>query len=403
MNFLINGGHFLNNGAQSMLMITVSELNKRFPNCKIFVNSPNDYLNRNKYNNFKFEIICLDYFVCDYFDKGNTLKMKIRNFAKSFFKNKISHNRKQLKNYEEILKNIDIAIDISGYVLSSQWGEINSRRYLQILNVCDKFNIDYYIFPQSIGPFDYKNNKEELYKEIKRTLERCKIVMPREPEGYELLEKMGLSNLKLANDIVLQNKKIDVENLYWKIPDIRHIKISGEHNVAIIPNMRNYDHGNLEDIDKMYKSIIDYLLMLNKKIYLISHTQEDSVACNRIKKFYVKNNNVLTIMEELDCFSFGYLIQQFEFAIASRFHSIIHSYKENVPCIALGWATKYKNLLNLFDQEQYIFDVRYNESSERIIAAIDLLNTNLEVEKIKIKEKLEIVQSQNIFDIIKEK
>ena len=51
-----------------------------------------------------------------------------------------------------------------------------------------------------------------------------------------------------------------------------------------------------------------------------------------------------------------YCLKQFQFIVASRFHAIVHAFKNGIPCIALGWATKYYDLMKQFGQEQYMLD-----------------------------------------------
>ena len=45
--------------------------------------------------------------------------------------------------------------------------------------------------------------------------------------------------------------------------------------------------------------------------------------------------------------------------------------KNGTPCIAIGWATKYHELLKTFKQEDYIFDVRKNMDTNSIVEAVD--------------------------------
>ena len=77
-----------------------------------------------------------------------------------------------------------------------------------------------------------------------------------------------------------------------------------------------------------------------------------------------------------------------------------HAFKNGIPCIALGWATKYHDLLNLFDQGQYILDVRNDIGEAEMLAIIDRMNARYLEESAKIRKGLAAVQKQNVFDIV---
>ncbi|OUZ23677.1 hypothetical protein A5867_001362 [Enterococcus sp. 6D12_DIV0197] len=101
---------------------------------------------------------------------------------------------------------------------------------------------------------------------------------------------------------------------------------------------------------------------------------------------------------------FEKLIQQFDYAIASRFHSVVHSYKEKVPCLILGWAIKYQELAKLFDQSQYVLDVRNDINLKEIKNCISELDQNCFEESVKIKNVLnDVKQLPDPFELLKEK
>ena len=89
-----------------------------------------------------------------------------------------------------------------------------------------------------------------------------------------------------------------------------------------------------------------------------------------------------------------------DYIIGSRFHSIVHAYKEDIPCVAIGWAVKYKELLERFGQIQYAVDVRSNNAENALLEAINRMEINYTHEKAKIAESLKIIQDQNCFDVI---
>ena len=82
--------------------------------------------------------------------------------------------------------------------------------------------------------------------------------------------------------------------------------------------------------------------------------------------------------------------------IIGRFHGIVHAYKNNVPCLLLGWAVKYQDLAQLMYQARYIFDITApNVDVSDIFSAIDDMNSNLVLNKKILRERLAQVQRRS--------
>ena len=106
------------------------------------------------------------------------------------------------------------------------------------------------------------------------------------------------------------------------------------------------------------------------------------------------------IDQELSCEEYSYIVRNFRYIIAARFHSIVHAYKEGKPCVALGWAIKYSELMRLFAQEQYSVDVRKLSSVDNFIKLLDDMEDNLNVNVQHIKKGLIGVQKENCFSVL---
>lgn len=395
--FIIIGGNFLNSGAEAMTYVTVSELRRRYPNCEI--NLVYCLKENIDYKNLGFDIKYINSCMWSIMIKNAGL----RTCAKAA-KIQLLHKENLIQQFKEINKLLDVCdavFDISGYAISSQWGVASTKRKIAEISFIHSHKIPCFLMPQSFGPFDFGENKIVLMKKIKKTLGNCSCIYAREKEGYDLLTKeLGLKNVKLSTDIVLQNKNLNISAVFRTFVPKREINITTSNNVAIIPNMRNFDHGNKNDILFLYKTLVEYLLSVNRNIYLISHSEEDIEVCSLIKDMFSEFSTVHLITDKMDSFVFGEVIRNFDFAIASRFHSIVHSYKNEVPCVVLGWATKYRCLAELFEQEQYMFDVRHLSLFSDIINATKQMAENYLEEKKRIYENLCIIQDNNCFDQI---
>ncbi len=387
---LVVGGELFNKGAQAMSFITVDYFAKKYPDCKVILFSAADTKRSEKIkNNYKFMIMPFPGY-------GECLSL-MTGLLKKRYNNR--ENGKYFKQYKEIFKNAVAMIDISGYAMGSKWRNAVVKSYLRRIKLAKHFNIPVYLMPQSFGPFDYDWKMNRI---IKKGLKKAEIIMARENEGKTLLEKnYKLKNVVKKYDLVLENKGIDLNNIYYAIPESEQIEIK-EGSVAIIPNGKNSKFGNEDAIFDIYHEIINLLLAKNKNIYFIYHAVEDLKLCTKLKdKFFKENDAVKVIEKELSSYEFGDIVSKFDFVIASRYHSVVHSYKESVPAVVMGWAIKYKELTEVFGQERFCFDVRGLENKKAMVDAVEYMAENHSKESSVIDAKLEDIQKSCVFDCVK--
>lgn len=398
---VITGGQMFNKGAEAMVYLAVSELKEKYPDAKIVVLSTPDYQRpkeeKEKYN---FELLPRESRVLFSLTSGSLKRKGHINQVKAVLKRRNAYIKETYR-LKQILKETILMVDISGYALSSQFNPEHSLNYASRIKIAEKYDIPFYIMPQSFGPFDYEPSiQEEMDRLIGNSLRYPKVVYAREQEGYELLKKRYdlKNNLRFSMDSVLLNQEINLRNVFKEVPELRKFpEVSG---IAIIPNMKNFAHGNTNDIMDTYQVIIDYLIKQNKKVYIVRHSYEDIAACEMIKEQYKTEESVVLIKDDMSCLDFDELVTQFDFIIGSRFHSIVHAYKNAVPSIAIGWATKYHELLEAFDQSDYIFDVRSKINKKDLIKKIGKMQNQYEKESNKIEERLTEIQSYNPYDSI---
>jgi len=206
--------------------------------------------------------------------------------------------------------------------------------------------------------------------------------------------------LKLAKNI--QKKISSYFDIYKKgsfklnLPEIK------ENSVAIVPNSKVKKHNSGNNINQMYLDIIGYLLEQDKNIYIFRHSFEDLDFCREI--YSLRNDFRMHILENnFNAIELFNLLSEFDYLIGSRYHSVVHAYKNNVPAFVIGWAVKYQELTEVFGQRQYCFDIRNNINFDKLINKLDKLNANYIDDKIKIEETLKIICQNNVFDAIKYK
>jgi len=367
-HFLIVGASFANKGAQSMLFTAVSEIRTHYLGAIIWY-LPLDAAEQ------RYSEAVQDRYDMIFLTDGIDLKSQLY----------------------EIVPQLTAIINVAGYSLASFW---DNEWYMRILRISYRYGIPMYLMPQSFGPFQFPEEKQE---ELKTYLPYVKRIYARETEAYEQMKmRYNLKNIVLSKDLVLQNKGLNKNGIYREATDsIKIPTLYTRHNVAIVPNIRNYEFGSRKDILDIYFRIINRLIKEERNIYIVPHSiDRDSEVCNDIYSIFKDCPSVYRIEEGMDCIEFEEFTVNFEYMIASRFHAIVHGYKNSIPSIAIGWADKYGELLGAFHQEKYLFDIRNHISMEMLMNAIDNMEMSFEKEAAVIKEVLPSMQRENCFDVL---
>lgn len=398
-NFLITGGNFTNKGAQSMLMITVAEIKKRFRNTEIYVLPVDDYRLYDK-KNLKFNVLHNHQDLVEMDGSFlTTCRLLLKNIVRFTLRKEYIFG--DLLNYYKTMKNVDCIIDISGFCLSSQFGNEYNMMLLNTINEGIKYHIPVVLMPQSFGPFEYGENKDLIIKKMNKLLPYPYIIYTREEDGYNLLANtFNLNNIQQSTDLVLQNTGIDLEDIFYEVPPKSDFDIKGKNNVALIPNSMNLMQGNAEVIVALYRTIIKELLDRDKHVYILYHSTTDKEFCEEIISVFNDTDNLIFTSKDINCYEYDEIVKKFNYIIASRYHSIVHAYRYAVPCLIIGWAVKYHSLAKIFGQENMVLDTRKDIDEIEIVQKISMLDKMFGEYRVSIEKKLPDIQKDNCFNVL---
>jgi colanic acid/amylovoran biosynthesis protein len=397
MNYFIHGGEFNNKGAEAMILVALKNIYANDENANVFVTTketkvPFEFKGKVTFiqtKSFFFESLI-------HKNQISTLKRIFKECIKLFVPWKSSLFFEYFK-VKAILKKIDFMIDISGFALSSKWGETYSIQYVDCVDAMSQCGAKVYLMPQSFGPFDFS---EETKIYISDRLKKCELIFAREKNGYKELISMGLTNVVLAYDSVLTEKCFDANLIIKDVDKYKEdIELVGIHNVGIIPNYRLFDRGSVDrtKVISMYTKIINKGIHEGICFYLIAHAGEDIEICNEIKSYFKEENRVVCLNHVLYSFNYENFSKNMDFIIASRYHSIVHAYKEGTPAIIIGWSDKYDSIAAAFGQEKYIIDT---DNLDKGIETFDLMNKFYEFERNSINKRLDNIQANSCYSFL---
>ena len=400
--FLIVGANLDNKGAESMLFIAVDEIKKRFPTAEVY------YAGLDIFDSEKYAFSFIYYsFAAKKIALGekvavNVIKSNVKDIIKAIVGKR--NNLWQANSVKNLFAELSAVIDVSGFNLGEKWDISTQEGYLDNIRLAKKYNVPIYLMPQSFGPFNYTDEKKYLLDEIKELLRYPAKIYAREEAGKKALEEtFGLSNVSLSTDLVLQNKSVDPQNIYNRVGEINLPEITSDGNVAIIPNKQCFNFGNKDKLLSLYDSIIRELLNVGKTVYIFRHSVEDLPICKMIKEMFRDEKNVMLIERDFTCLEYDEYIKNFDFIICSRFHGIVHAYRNSIPSIALGWAVKYKELAEKVNQGKYAVDITEPEGlSDEVMSILSDMLQNYRVNSKTIFESVKNIQKDNCFDILDE-
>jgi colanic acid/amylovoran biosynthesis protein len=388
-NIIIVGGQLFNKGSQAMTFTAVDQLAKRFPQSRIYLFSGFDF-SRPARERDAYAFTILPW----------TPMIRLSVFSNLFMPFAGRH-RKMANRLRGIVRKARFFVDISGYALSSQWGVVHSFYFLLNIMVAEKFLIPYYVFPQSMGPLEYHGLEGLLLSArlLRRCLQYPEKIFVREQEGLEALKTFREENVSRATDIVLSYGTYAFSNIYRSSAPPRRISIES-HGVGIIPNQKVFERTDPHTLYRIYRHMIEALLRAKRGVYLLRHAHEDLHLCEAIKRFFARDPRVRLMAEDLTAKELESVIGQFDFVIASRYHAIIHAYKQGVPALVLGWATKYSQLLTDFQQKEYFFDVRKGLSAEDILRKMEQLMAQCRREQGTIVRNRQRLAADDVFAVL---
>ena len=405
MKVLVVGAQLGNKGAESMLYIVTDEMKKRLPDAEVYFATSFDY----DASQYTFKSFPLSHHGLEYAVNGHKVLPLLKGICKDIVK-KCTHKNPIIGHYLDVEKRfsaMDMMIDVSGFNLGKQWSMQTHRNFLNRIALAKRHNIPVYLMPQSFGPFDYDADMEGIKRLMESLLPYPKLIFAREKEGYdELIHTFHLHNVVLSTDLVLQNTGIDWRNVFTSEPAIDVPKVADgsdsleKHGiVGIVPNKQCFSHGNKDWNLKIYQAVIDQLLKDGYQVIIFRHSREDLEIAKMIKELYKNNSDVYLEKKEFSCLEYDEYVKQFSFIICSRYHGIVHAYRNFIPAIALGWAIKYQALADCVGQGQYAFDITEGLCSiEEIVGTVrEMENKSLENREM-IREHVTEIQKNSCFD-----
>lgn len=215
---------------------------------------------------------------------------------------------------------------------------------------------------QAIGPFGGRINR--LASKV--FLPRSRTIVTRGRITHEYAERLGLENIVAGADFAFALELAGTEE-----QEVREIvdlsALDGPSTVVgVCPSvvMQNKVDAVGGDYVGIITEFIESQRAEGHTVVLIPHSvrtgtdrthNNDLPLCHEIYSRLDNRDGVLFVDRELSSQQLRWLIGRCDLFVASRFHAMVSALAMAVPTIVIGWSHKYREVLEMFDAEEWAF------------------------------------------------
>lgn len=228
---------------------------------------------------------------------------------------------------------IDLILDASGFAFSDQWGSGPANALLEKSNDSCRSGKPLIMLPQAFGPFD----EPQVAAASKRLFDRTALIFARDTHSHKELTSLGVTFPKLQ-----------------RFPDFTvgvHPVLSADidlpaHFTAIVPNIRMTDKGDSAAYLDFLNRTIQHLQDREMNPVFVLH---DAVEDRKVVEELQNRGHSIPVMESHDPRILKGILGRATLVVGSRFHALVSSLSQGVPCIGAGWSHKYPELFSDFN------------------------------------------------------
>lgn len=304
---------------------------------------------------------------------GKVLKYTaIPDISNSTIKSKIKYliKYKKFRRIKEIYKKADYIFDIGqGDSFADIYGKSRFNSIFAQHRLGHKVKKPYCILPQTIGPFDNQQIREQAIKGIKWA--KCVMVRDKQSADFvkELIPSCKVSEvIDVAFFLPYKKKTFD--------PSFIHVGINISALLWHGGYTRNNQFGLKCEYQELIKEIIKYFLSMDSvKVHLIPHVvsgerdieNDYAVSYDLYEEF--NNPNLILAPLFLDpVIAKGY-IAGMDFFMGARMHSTIAAFSSGVPVVPMAYSRKFNGLFGDTLKYSCVADMK-NEDNKSIMNLI---------------------------------
>ncbi len=393
---IIGGAIYGNRGAEAMTVTTIARIREKFPDAQFGIMTPYPKQDR-KLIDPGVNCVILD-------SSPLYLAGILFPFAVLSAPFKRTGLMKKMPEALRFLAECDLVVDIAGVSFIDGREKFLPYNILTIL-IPFMFGVPVFKLAQAMGPF--RNPLNKLCAKL--FLTRCKRIFARGQKTYSHFTQLKTlpGVLHRASDIVFLNEfgdSLTDENTDRLEKTLDSLDKVESRIIGFCPSAVIYKNSMKENWDYIDFNVrlIELFKKMGFHVLLFPNATRaknpDSLMNNDIPVIdkimrKVATENLTVVNYDLNCDGIKKLIQKTHLCLVSRFHAMIFSLILKIPVIVIGWSHKYKEVLNQYGFDEYVFDYK-NLDPDTIREAIEKMDANYEETLNLLARKLPEIQAE---------
>lgn len=236
---------------------------------------------------------------------------------------------------------IDAVLDASGFAYGDQWGAKKVKYMAEQAARWKKDGKKVILLPQSLGSFEKPDVKDHFLKLVDNT----DLIYARDKTSYEYaMHATGNgAHIRQAPDFT--------GALTGVLPDYFTPK---QRQACIIPNHRMIDSTD-EQVGPRYlpflKNIYNIFTELDMDPFILVHEKVDHEVALQLQDLLGKKVKIL--YDDNPLILRGIIAQCF-MVLSSRFHGLISTLSQGVPCLGTKWSHKFERVMEEYGATDYL-------------------------------------------------
>jgi polysaccharide pyruvyl transferase WcaK-like protein len=233
---------------------------------------------------------------------------------------------------------VSMALDASGLAYSEKNGASIMRMRSKIFKRYKKRGVPIILLPQALGPFE----TPEVRQAATELFSLADLIFPRDSHSQLQVANLGCQVEEAVPDITIDFKCGTHDE-------------SAQNQIGIVPNFRMVDKGGLTE-----SSYLDFLSAMAKRIHehgvkVVWINHEGEMDLQLIRKAQTLCGGIGEIFDPREAISIKNKIGNCSAVFSSRYHGLVSSLSQAIPCVGTSWSHKYQQLSNDFGDGVKIF------------------------------------------------
>ena len=354
MRILVVGGGFVNKGAEAMVKTVQAELGRRIPGATFYFHG-RPMEDRAFLESESIQLLP---------QPGRIAKARRLAALSGTHPSLVGHVLLHRHMSQAVaVSQVDAVVDVSGYAYGDPWGAVYAKQMAAMATFAKTLRKPYVLLPQAWGPFD----NAELALAVRRICAQASMAYVRDDQSMSdlaaLFGQQMPPTVRPSPDIAFLFREKREPSLPAHV-DGRKIE-QGTPIAAVAPNMRIYERtegtGAHNHYLRFLMAVCTTLVSHGFRVLLIPHEvdrkdtggTDDRLLCSIVESA-LRDERVYALVDRMSAGEIKERIGAVQCLVGSRFHALVGALSQGIPCFAISWSHKYKELLKSFGLDRYV-------------------------------------------------